>query len=86
MLNFEIRDAYSNQVLAQRKLGGEDIWQYEWASFNGDERALTKDEIRLSKQKEIPPPSPQELFAAFIDRVYGQAFTQVRTLYRDTRF
>lgn len=86
MLNFEIRDAYSNQVLAQRKLGGEDIWQYEWASFNGDERALTKDEIRMSKQKEIPPPSPQELFAAFIDRVYDQAFTQVRTLYRDTRF
>lgn len=85
ILNFEIRDAYSNQMLIQRKLGGEDIWQYEWASFNGDERALTKDEIRMTKLKEIPPPSPQELFAAFIDRIYDQAFGQVRQLYRDTR-
>lgn len=85
ILNFEIRDAYSNQVLVHRKLGGEDIWQYEWASFNGDARALTKEEIRMSKLKEVPPPSPQELFAAFIDRIYDQAFGQVRQLYRDTK-
>ncbi|NVJ45944.1 MAG: hypothetical protein HWE07_02420 [Cytophagia bacterium] len=84
LLNFEIRDAFSNQVLIQRKLGGQDIWQYEWASFNGDERALTRDEIRMSKLKEVPPPSAQELFAAFIDRIYDQAFGQVRQLYRDT--
>ena len=85
LLNFEIRDAYSNQVLIQRKLGGEDIWQYEWASFNGDERALTKEEIQMSKQKEVPPPNAQQLFAAFIDRIYDQALGQVRQLYRDTR-
>lgn len=85
ILNFEIRDAYSNQVLIHRKMGGEDIWQYEWASFNGDERALTKDEIRMSKQKEIPPPTPQELFTGFIDRIYDQALGQIRQLYRDTR-
>ena len=85
ILNFEIRDAYSNQVLIQRKLGGQDIWRYEWASFNGDERALTNDEIRMSKQKEVPPPSPQDLFAAFIDRIYDQALGQIRQLYRDTR-
>ena len=85
ILNFEIRDAYSNQVLIQRKLGGQDIWRYEWASFNGDERALTKEEIRMSRQKEIPPPSPQDLFAAFIDRIYDQALGQIRQLYRDTK-
>ncbi|WP_286748249.1 MULTISPECIES: hypothetical protein [unclassified Roseivirga] len=85
ILNFEIRDAYSNQVLIQRKLGGEDIWQYEWASFNGDERALTKEELRMTKLKEVPPPAPQELFAAFIDRIYDQVLGQVRQLYRNTR-
>ncbi len=85
ILNFEIRDAYSNQVLIQRKLGGQDIWEYQWASFNGDERALTNDEIRMSKQKEVPPPTPQDLFASFIDRIYDQALGQIRQLYRDTR-
>lgn len=85
ILNFEIRDAYSNKVLIQRKLGGQDIWSYEWASFNGDERALNKEEINMARQKEIPPPTPQDLFAAFIDRIYDQALGQIRQLYRDTR-
>ncbi len=85
LLNFEIRDAYSNKVLTQRKLRSEDIWQHDWASFNGDERALNKDEIRMSKNKELPPPSPQDLFISFIDRVYGQVEGNVRQFYRNTR-
>lgn len=85
ILNFEIRDAYTNQVLINRKIENEDVWRYEWASYNGDERALTKDEIRLAKRKELAPPQPQELFASFIDRIYEQVISQVRQLYRDTR-
>lgn len=85
LLNLEVRDAYSGQVLVQRKLGGEDVWQYEWASFNGDERALTREEIRKAKRKEVPPPMPQELFGIFIEGIYDQAFDQIRSLYRDTR-
>lgn len=85
LLNFEIRDAYTNKVLTQRKLRSEDIWKHEWASFNGDERALNKDEIRMSKNKELPPPGPQDLFISFIDRVYGQVEGNVRQFYRSTK-
>ena len=86
VLNFEIRDAYTSKVLTNRKLASEDVWQYEWASFNGDERALTKEEIKLAKLNEIPPPSPQALFISFIDRIYGQIEGNVRQFYRNTQF
>lgn len=84
VLNFEIRDAYTNKVLTQRKLQSEDFWKHEWASFNGDSRALNKNEIKMSKQKELPPPGPQTLFISFVDRVYGQVEGNIRQFYRNT--
>lgn len=84
VLNFEIRDAYSNTVLINRKFASEDLWTYEWGNFNGDERALTKEEVQLSEKREIPPPSPQQLFASFIDRIYDQAIGEISQLYRNS--
>lgn len=85
LLNFVIRDAYNNQVLINRKIESQDIWTYRWASFNGDERALNNKEIRLAEKREIAPPSPQQLFASFIDRIYDQVVGNVRSLYRNSR-
>ena len=85
LLNFEIRDGYTGRVLINRKLPSEDIWQHEWLSYNGDERALTDDEIKLARRKELPPPNPQTLFISFIDRIYGQVTGSVSNFYRNTR-
>ena len=85
VLNFEIRDAYNNKVLTQRKIASEDVWRHAWASFNGDERALTEEELKMSKSKELPPPGPQTLFISFIDRIYGQVEGNVRQFYRNTK-
>ena len=80
-MNFEIRDAYTNRVLMQRKIPSEEIWRYEWGSFNGDKRALNDQEIRISRQKERLPPLPQDLFASFVDRIYDQITSNVRQFY-----
>ena len=85
ILNFEIRDAYTQKVLTNRKIESEDVWRHEWASFNGDRRALTRDEIKMSKRKELPPPRPQALFISFIDRIYRQVEGNIRQFYRNTR-
>ena len=85
IMNFEIIDAYSGRTLIQRKFPSEDIWVHEWATFNGDERALTKQEIKLSKLRELPPPLPQDLFISFIDRIYGQITGQISSFYRSSR-
>jgi len=85
VLNFEIRDAASGRILTNQKIPSEDIWVHEWLSYNGDERALTEDEIRMSKLRELPPPNPQTLFISFIDRIYGNVTGRVANFYRNTR-
>ncbi|GAB5527621.1 MAG: hypothetical protein Roseis2KO_54930 [Roseivirga sp.] len=85
VMNMEIRDAYTGRILTQQKLPSQDVWVHEWASYNGDERALTKEEIRMSKRNELPPPSPQTLFISFIDRIYAQITQRVGNFYRDSR-
>ena len=84
VMNFEIRDAYTNRILVQRKMPSEEIWRYEWGSFNGDERALNSIERKMSRQKEILPPPPQALFASFVDRIYDQITQNVRNFYRNS--
>ncbi len=85
VMNLEIRDAYTGRVLTQQKLPSRDVWVHEWASYNGDKRALTKEEIRMSKRKELPPPNPQTLFISFIDRIYAQITSRVGNFYRNSR-
>lgn len=85
VMNMEIRDAYTGRVLTQQKLPSRDVWVHEWASYNGDKRALTKKEINMSKRKELPPPNPQTLFISFVDRIYAQITQRVGNFYRDSR-
>tara|TARA_R110001599_G_scaffold343556_2_gene566246 strand:+ start:810 stop:1955 length:1146 start_codon:yes stop_codon:yes gene_type:complete len=84
VMNFEIRDAYTNRILTNRKLPSKDVWVHEWASFNGDSRALNRDEIEMSKGKELPPPPPQTLFIGFVDRIYDQIIGNISSFYRDS--
>ena len=84
IMNFEIRDAYTNRVLTQRKLPSEDVWIFEWGSFNGDERALTDEELEIAQLKELPPPLPQDLFIGFVERIYDQIRGNIRNFYRNT--
>lgn len=84
VMNFEIRDAYTGRILTNRKLPSQDVWLHEWASFNGDERALNKDEIAMSKGRELPPPPPQTLFIGFVDRIYDQIIGNIRDYYRNS--
>ncbi len=83
VLDFRIIDAESNSVVSQEKLPGEFIWQTQWATFNGDERALTEEQLELSKLKEAPPPSPQALFVEFTKPIFDQMTRKVRDFYRN---
>jgi hypothetical protein len=37
---------------------GQFIWFTEWSNFNGDERALSKDQLAMCSKKPVPPPRP----------------------------
>jgi hypothetical protein len=82
-INFQITEAPTNRILAVEKMPGEHVWISEWATFNGDERALTPRQLEISKQREQVPPPPQELFIEFTRPIFDQLITRIREFYKN---
>lgn len=76
-----IVDARTNAVLQHKLFPGEFAWVSEWGYFNGDERALEAKHRSIVKQKEVPPPPPQDMFAAFAGPIFGQLTEAARGFY-----
>lgn len=82
VLDVIIIDLPINRVAAQRKFPGQFIWFTEWSSFNGDERALSKDQLASCNKKPVPPPGPQALFIEFTKPIYNQVTPFLKDFYR----
>ncbi|MFW5759852.1 MAG: hypothetical protein ACOCXH_02595 [Cyclobacteriaceae bacterium] len=82
LLSMRVIDAYNNQVIMHDKFPGEFVWISRWGSFNGDERALSEEQIKITKLEPLPPPPPQQLFIEFCRPIYGQLQNKVRQYYR----
>ncbi|UKJ07635.1 hypothetical protein [Solitalea lacus] len=80
-LNLRLTDARTNNVVFQDRLPGTFVWAHEWGSFNGDERALTKDQLSICNRKEILPPPPQDLFVEFTRPIYDQLTNKLKRYY-----
>ena len=81
MLSMRIVDANNDAVLLNRKFPGEFIWFSEWSNFNGDERALTKEQLARCEFREASPPHPQDLFIELTRPIFGQLTGSVRDFY-----
>ncbi len=82
LLDMRIYDARTDRILFQRKMPGEFNWVSEWATYKGDKRALTDEELELTNYSEPPPPAPQFLFEQFCQPIYSQALGHIRSFYR----
>ncbi len=83
LLSMRIVDANSNTVVLHDKFPGEFVWMNQWGSFNGDERALTKEQLRIANQQPMMPPPPQDLFIEFCRPIYGQLTSKVQNYYHN---
>lgn len=83
VVSFRIVDAKTGALLSSEKLPGEFVWVSEWATFNGDERALSAEHLNLTKMKEKPAPPPQDLFIEFTRPIYDQITTKIREFYKN---
>ncbi|WP_341226855.1 hypothetical protein [uncultured Arcticibacterium sp.] len=83
LLIMQIIDFQNDKLLKKEELPGEFTWVNEWASFNGDERALTDKELALTKNKEEVPPAPQHLFIEFSRPIYEQFTYKIKRFYDD---
>jgi len=81
LLDVTIIDLPSNQVDSQRKFPGQFIWLTEWSSFNGDERALSRDQLASCNKKPVPPPGPQGMFVEFTRPIYNQLTPFLKSFY-----
>ena len=81
LLSMRVFDGRTNAVLTHQKFNGEFIWFSEWGSFNGDERALTDEQIKICNSSEVPPPPPQDLFVEFTRPIYSQLVTSINSFY-----
>lgn len=82
LLSMIVVDGKSNGVLTHKKFSGEYTWFSTWARFNGDERALTEQQVALTNRKELQPPPAQDLFLAFADPIYSQLTSGLQSFYR----
>ncbi|MFA6127461.1 MAG: hypothetical protein WC699_09160 [Bacteroidales bacterium] len=72
VLLVQMVDARTNNPKATKKFPGTYTWYTEWASFNGDGRALSTQQLDLCKKKPMLPPPPQDLFLEFTKPIYEQ--------------
>lgn len=83
MLSMIIVDAKTNGVLSHKKLSGEYSWVTTWGRFNGDDRALTEQQLALCKRREQQPPAAQDLFLEFTKPIYSQLTSGLQQFYKN---
>lgn len=81
ILSLEIFDFQTNKVLSREEIPGEYTWVNEWATYNGDERALTQADRNLAQRREQLPPPPQQLFIEFTKPIYDQVTNRIKRFY-----
>lgn len=83
LLSMVVVDARTNGILTHKKFSGEFLWVNSWARFNGDDRALSDQQLALCKQKEVQPPGAQDLFLEFTKPIYNQLIPSLRGFYQN---
>ncbi len=83
ILSMEILDGYHQSFIYRDEMKGEFIWSQEWATYQGDERALNAKEKALCKRQATVPPPPQALFVEFTKPIYDQLVSRLNRYYRD---
>ncbi len=72
IINLNIIQKDYNEVLINQDFAGEYVWYNEWGNYNGDKRALTKNQIEICKRRRINPIPPQQMFVEFTKPIHDQ--------------
>jgi len=83
VLSMTINEGGSNTRIYRDEMPGEFLWFAEWATFQGDERALSEEQLQLCKSVEATPPQPQELFVEFTRPIFSNLTQQLNRYYQN---
>jgi collagen triple helix repeat protein len=82
LLSMTITDVQVGRVLKEELLPAEYVWVSKWGTFNGDERALSSEQLELCQQKEKPAPSRDDTFNFLSEQFYKEVTQNIRTFYQ----
>ena len=72
LIRLQINDFQANKLLVDNNIPGEFLWQNQYGIFIGDERVLTKEEVKILNNRAVPPPGPQDMFLEFTKPIYSR--------------
>jgi len=83
LLDMSIMDWQTKKIVRQQKFPGTYVWRDSWASYKGDDRALDKHQLAMTRRKEILPPPPSSLFLEFTKPIYSQLVDNISGFYNN---
>ncbi|MDR2653519.1 MAG: hypothetical protein LBC68_14645 [Prevotellaceae bacterium] len=84
ILDAFIIDYKTNTTLSHQRFPGTYVWTDSYATFNGDERALSRKELDMCRRAELStPPPPQEMFVQFTIPIYNNLANFIQNYYRN---
>lgn len=83
LLDMSITDWKTKKLVRQQKFPGTYVWRDSWASYKGDDRALSKQQLAMTKRREILPPPPSTLFLEFTKPIYSQLVDDISYYYNN---
>lgn len=82
VMEFQIEDLRNNRVITRERFPSEYRWESIWATYRGDERALTKEQLAMTRRRELAIPPPQLVFEEFAYPLFDQAVAKISSFYR----
>ncbi len=82
VLKITIKDFRTGEITSTQQFPGEYFWQNQWATYNGDERAVPASLKRAVKDKQRMPPPPQELFLFLSEPLLNTALAHLNNYYK----
>ncbi len=83
LLDMSITDWKTRKLVHQQKFPGTYVWKDSWGSYKGDDRALTKLQLAITKRREQLPPPPNALFLEFTKTIYNQLVDDISYYYNN---
>lgn len=81
VLSAKIICAADSRVEEHKNFPGKFVWFNEWATYKGDERALTDKQKKMTNTEPAMPPPQQDLFIEFTKPIFNQTVSFVRNFY-----
>ncbi|MFD1314137.1 hypothetical protein [Namhaeicola litoreus] len=81
LVHLNIEDLDVNRNLVNEDLPGQYVWFHDWATYQGDKRALNDLQWNLCQNRYAQPIPPQQMFVEFTKPIYAQVDDRLRRFY-----